>query len=147
MILICAVSLNAQGLVSKTYDAIDNKTTWFTETDNCSIMKITEAGQTRYYLSIYAYSNYCTVNNKGVKILFSDGTKWVKLTEEIDTDASDNNKGNFRYSGFVRLNATDLKLFSTKVIIAYKVYIFDVTLSEHEALLFQSATQIIQTSK
>lgn len=133
-------------LLDKTYDEFDNTTRFeTTETGDIKIYKFIEQAETTYYLSMYAYSEYCTAGCTGIIILFTDGTKWSKPNEKIDMDVSgDNSKGSFEYRGFVTLTKTDRTIFSTKQIKAYKLYIFDQSYPyEYAKQLMKGCTAII----
>jgi hypothetical protein len=109
--------------INKTYDEIDGVTTYYTPIpSDVSIWRTVTPTTNVIDLSLKAIGSSLTVGSKGVTVLFTDGTKWSKPNEPIDVDYSD---GHYVYSAFITLNGEDLKLFQTKVIKKYKLYIYD----------------------
>ena len=88
---------------------------------NAVIYKDISKKSTVYYLSLKTTGSTCVVYEKGVTVLFTDGTKWIKPNEKIDVDADNG----FNYSAFITLSKQDLLLFSTKKIKKFRLYIFD----------------------
>ena len=81
-----------------------------------------------FYLSLDACGSTLNVAEKGVIILFDDGSKFEKPNAEIDVDY----KGEYctyKYSCFIPLTKTELLTFSKKKIKKYRLYIYDEELS------------------
>lgn len=81
-----------------------------------------------FYLSLDACGSTLNVPEKGVIILFEDGSKFEKPSAEIDVDY----KGDYctyKYSCFIPLTKTELLTFSKKKIKKYRLYIYDEELS------------------
>lgn len=106
-----------------------------------TIIKTINKGVAVYYLSLTTYGLTATVDGTGVIILFTDGTKWNNPTE-IDVDATTDG---FRYSAFIPLTATDLDLFSSKIISKFRLYIYDKEIKSIEAEKFTLYTKCIQS--
>ncbi|WP_395042880.1 hypothetical protein [Flavobacterium sp.] len=107
------------------------------------IYKHIKNGKSVYYLKLRTYGSTVNVNEKGVIILFQDGTKWAR-TEEIDVDA---NGGGFEYSAFITLTLADLNTFSTKQIKKFRLYIYDHEIDLEFADKFKSYVQCLKKSK
>jgi hypothetical protein len=86
------------------------------------IYKILESGDVMFFLSLQTYGNTLNVGETGVILLFDDGTKMNKPSEEIDVDA--HAKG-FKYSAFISLTETEVISLSTKKIKKFRLYIYD----------------------
>jgi hypothetical protein len=94
-------------------------------TNDVSIMKVIKKGQIKptYYLDLETRGSTLNYNGKGVIVLFKDGTKWSKPDEKIDTKVV---KGDgWGYRAFITLTEQDLRLFSTKEIDKFRLYIYD----------------------
>ena len=81
-----------------------------------------------FYLSLDACGSTLNVAEKGVIILFDDGSKFEKPNAEIDVDY----KGEYctyKYSCIIPLTKTELLTFSKKKIKKYRLYIYDEELS------------------
>lgn len=103
-----------------------------------SLMKVSKKGKpSAFYLSLRSYGNTLNVNEKGVILIFEDKTKWIK-NAEIDVEAE---KGSYEYSAFITLSQNDLKLFSSKRIKKFRLYIYDTTLNAGFANKFLNYTK------
>jgi len=85
-----------------------------------------------YYLSLFTVGHTVVIDGKGAYILFEDGKKWSKSVK-IDVDAT---QSGFRYSAFVPLTNSDLKLLKSKKISKFKLYIFEQSISDDDANMF-----------
>ena len=101
-------------------------------------------GKTVYYLRLRTYGSTVNVNEKGVIVLFTDGTKWNKPSAEIDLDTD--RKG-YEYSCFIQLSSSDLTLFKSKTIKKFRLYIYDETLEERFAESFKEYVNCIIKAK
>lgn len=93
-----------------------------------------------YYLSLTTYSGSVSVGNRGVIIIFSDGTKWTKNVE-VDVDTHEDK---FSYSAFIKLTEQELLLFMTKQVKKYRLYIFDREIEPFEARRFSLYAKCIK---
>jgi hypothetical protein len=84
--------------------------------------KISNGTDTFYYLGLESNGSTVTIDGKGVIILFEDGTKFEKLAEEIDVKVG---KTDYIYSCFISLTKDEAKLFASKKISKYRLYIYD----------------------
>lgn len=105
-------------------DKFENKETFYTPAEKgVSFVKVVENGVTIIYLSIHVYGNTLNVGEKGLYILFDDGSKYVNAEVKIDVKTS--NGSGYDYSAFIRLTPDDLKNFSTKNMTDKRAYIYD----------------------
>jgi hypothetical protein len=98
-----------------------------------TIYKSIEGIRTVYYLSLRTYGRTANVGESGVIILFDDGTKMNKPSEEIDIDTDDRG---FEYSAFIALTETEVQLLTTKKIKKFRLYIYDEEVNPGEANKF-----------
>jgi len=114
--------------IDKSYDEIENETTYHTPYNlDASITRISKNNANTYYLSLEYKSNNVNYGLKGVTVLFTDGTKWQRPNDKVDVDYRN---GNFVYNCFIPLTKEDLKIFQTKIIKKYKLYIYEVNFTE-----------------
>lgn len=85
------------------------------------LYKIIKNGVAHYFLSLNTSGSTVNVGERGVIVLFTDGTKWTRQTE-IDVDADSHG---FDYSAWITLTANDLLIFQNKVISGFRLYIYD----------------------
>lgn len=91
------------------------------------MLKYIKDGAVTYFLSLSAIGSTLNVSEKGVIVLFTDGTKWHREDEEIDTDSHSGD--GWLYSAFIRISEEDLKTFASKKINKFRLYIYDQQLS------------------
>lgn len=94
-----------------------------------------------YYLSLHTIGRTLNVGKVGVNLLFSDGTKWNKQAK-IDVDV--NSGGGWKYSSYIKLNQNDLRLFSTKNVSSFRLYIYDNEVISSYSELFKTYVQTIK---
>lgn len=110
--------------ITKTFDEIENKTTFYSPINmDVSIWRVIENNTETYYLSLEALGSTLNYGGTGVTILFTDKTKWSRPAEKIDVDYDSSTY--YKYSAFIKLTKEDLKLFQTKTIKKFKLYIYD----------------------
>lgn len=114
----------ANKFINKRFDEFEEKTTYITPIlDDMVLSKHIKDNDVKYYLSLYTIGSTLNYGGKGVFVIFEDGTKWVKESEEIDVE---NIKGsNWGYKAFIPLNQKDLEIFSNKVVKKFRLYIYD----------------------
>lgn len=126
------------------YDEFENEKKYNSPILNSvTIYKFIKKGVANYYLSLSTNGSTIVVDGIGAKILFTDGTKWSKNIK-IDVDAG--NDG-FNYSAFIKLTPQDLKIFSTKKISQFRLYIFDQKITKDESEEFKNYVNCILKSK
>ena len=86
------------------------------------LYKSIKNGKSVYYLSLDTYGSTLNVLEKGVSILFTDGTKFNKPLTSIDVDADGDG---YKYSAFIPLTLLETKFFTTKQIKKFRLYIYD----------------------
>ena len=96
-----------------------------------------------YYLSLEAEGATLNYGTKGVIVLFSDGTKWTKPNEKVESTY----RNGLHYSCFITLSPTDVELFSKKSIKAYRLYIYDASYESEDARVFANAIRKIKSMK
>lgn len=96
-----------------------------------------------YYLKLRTYGSTLNINEKGVIILFDDGTKWSRASEiSVDTDSN-----RYVYSAFITLSTADLLIFSTKKIKKFRLYIYDEEVDKNYAEKFKQYVNCIRNVK
>ena len=90
---------------------------------NQSVMKVESEKDTSYYLILTTKGSTLNVGEKGVIVLFEDGTKWIRSEEEIKTKYYGGDE--YTYTAFMLLTSEDLIVFSTKQIKKFRLYIYD----------------------
>jgi len=108
-----------------------------------SLTKFISKGKTHYYLSLSTHGSTLNFNIRGVYVLFADKTKWNRLSEKIDLDYDDG----YEYSAFIELTPNELKLFQTKPINKFRLYIYDEVIDVEEAEKFMLQSNFIQLVK
>jgi hypothetical protein len=114
-------------------DKFENKETFFTPTENgISFIKTIENGKSNIYLSVRVNGSTLNVNEKGLFILFSDGTKISKPAAKIDVDVSSGS--GYVYSAFINLTQEEMNLLTKKSITDTKLYIYEGTVDNESAV-------------
>jgi len=111
--------------------------------DGAMLHKYIRKGVTTYYLNLEAEGSTVNYSTRGVIVLFTDGTKWIKPTEKVSL----NYRSGFHYSSFIRLTPADVELFSKKFIKGYKLYIYDSKLDISDAEEFVMGVNKVKISK
>lgn len=101
-------------------------------------------GKIVYYLSLRTIGSTLNVREKGVYIIFSDGTKWSRPTEEIEVEAD---KNGYEYSAFITLSANDLLTFSGKGIRKFRLFIYDESVNSADADKFKTYVKCVRKAK
>lgn len=108
------------------------------------INKYIKGSNTDYYLQLRAFGNSVSVAETGVIILFQDGTKMNKPSEEISVDAGENG---YTYNAWITLTAAEVESFSVKTIKKFRLYIYDKEVSPSEADKFTHYVKCIIDKK
>lgn len=127
------VSLNIEGIdfcskINQKKDDLTGKTAWSSPTNKNdiygpSVLLIENDGKKDIYLSLSTIGSTLNVKEKGVIILFEDGTKIERPNAQIETDVAKNN--DWRYSTFLTLSEEELDIISTKRMTKFRLYIYD----------------------
>lgn len=144
-------TLTASQRINEAYNGIEkdrneytNEVTFRTDLlKPISISKVINNGKSIYYLMLQTKGGTLNLNIKGVYLLFTDGKKWIKLNEKIDVDFDDG----YNYSAFIRLTEEDLKLFQSKKVSRFRLYIYDGNVSNADSEKFILQTNFIQKLK
>lgn len=115
-------------------DKFSNKVTTTTP-DNYEfvIIKVEENNISNIFLKLQSYGTTLNTNEKGLKILFSDGTVMTKPDVKIDYSNAAGTRG-WTYSCFIKLNEEDIQLLSSKSITDYALYIYERKMKESKAI-------------
>lgn len=112
-------------------DKFSNKVTYRSNSvKNISFVKLVENKTTNVYMSISIIGSTVNVGEKGVYLLFDDGTKIIKKEVEINVEST--SKG-FEYSAFFKINKNDLSILKTKFLTDFKLFIYDDVLKSGDA--------------
>lgn len=133
--------------ITKEYDEFENTTTWRSPLlKNISFTKVKYKDETvRMYLRITTYGSTLNVGEKGLTVIFEDGSRFERPAAEIDANTSSGY--GWRYTAFVSIDDEDLKLFATKKVKAYKLYIYEGALYGKDLALTLGYAQGILESK
>jgi hypothetical protein len=108
------------------------------------IQKYVNKGKITYYLSLTTYGNTVNVNEKGVFVLFTDGTKWSR-NSKVDVDVTDDAK--FRSSAFIALTPADVTMFGLKKVKEFRLYIYDEPIFSEDAEQFMTYLKCVKKAK
>ena len=99
------------------------------------VFKTIKNGKESYDMRLGTVGSTVSLNKTGVIVLFDDGTKWNKPDAEVDVDVSEQG---FDYNSYVRLDESDMALFSNKKVKKFRLYIYDEEVSPGFANRFVS---------
>ena len=108
-----------------------------------TIYKYLNKRKSVYYLSLKTTGITVNVNESGVIILFTDGTKWTR-SSKIDVEAGSDG---FDYSAFITLSSSDITTFSKKKIKKFRLFIYDEVVSSSDGDRFKLYTDCIKNAK
>ena len=126
---------NGIAQIEKTYDDFEDETTWKSPIlKNVVFYKYKDKnGEMTNYLVLRTKGLTLNIGEKGLMVIFEDGTRFEKANAEVDYDSSSG--AGWDYKVFIRINDDELSLFAEKKIKAYRLYIYDGNLSEKDKLL------------
>lgn len=104
--------------------------------NNIIFFKIINGSDTIYYLNLRTKGITLNSREKGVIILFTDGSKWSSTSARINVDIFPIivGKNNYwEYSTFIRLTEDDIQTFKTKEIKKYRLFIYDEVVNPKDA--------------
>lgn len=115
-------------------DKFDGSTTWSspsfgsglagTTSKRVKFIKVSDDGRINTYLKLTTYGATLNVGEKGLILLFQDGTKLEKPNAEVDSE-SDSGTVYWEYSTFTRISDEELEMFASKKIDSFKLYIYE----------------------
>jgi hypothetical protein len=115
-------------------DKFSSKVTTRTPTQfEYSLMKVDENSEKTIYLALQSYGVTLNIDEKGLKVLFSDGTVLSKPEVDIKYADASGTKG-WTYSCFIRLDENDIDTFITKTITDYSLGIYERKMNSTNAL-------------
>jgi hypothetical protein len=100
-----------------------------------AFMRVKRGNDIAYYINITNIGKTVSVDAKGAKILFSDGSKFEK-NEKVDVRVND--KAEYEYNSLIKLSAEELDLFLNKDISDTRLYIYDNSLSKDQSYLVKT---------
>lgn len=138
------LSFNTNAQIDKEVDEFTGEISAYTPLlKKASMMKFIKKGVTRYFLTLSTEGSTLTSYKTGVYVIFTDDTKWIKENEKVDYKSSRGSGWN--YTCFVTLTDNDLKLFATKKIKKFKLYIHTDDITEKDATEFmENVNKIIE---
>lgn len=144
--ILSMVSFSVSAQVSREVDDFDGEVTIaspYGKTLHLTKVISQQGGSIRYYLFLRTTGLTLNVREKGVIVLFSDGTKWSRDTK-IDVDSSDSG---WEYSAFIPIRQTELNMLCDKTISKFRLYIYDKTVGPTEASRFNKYCRQIRDMK
>jgi hypothetical protein len=108
------------------------------------LYKLVKSDIVTYYLSLKTYGRTVNIGERGVIILFDDGTRMSKPTVEIDIDIDE--KG-FEYSAYIPLTETEVNSLTTKKIKKFRLYVYDEEVSPGFADKFRYYVKCVMDKK
>jgi hypothetical protein len=135
---------NSKLEIQREDDEFENTITFYTNLlKPISLTKVIRGSKVNYYLSLSTNGSTLNYGIKGVYVLFTDKSKWNKLNEKVDVKYDDG----YIYSSFIELLPNDLKLFQTKTISKFKLYIYDEIIEIEDAEKFMLQSNYLQLMK
>jgi hypothetical protein len=113
---------NVNQCIFKKTDEFSGAITYFSiASEPISFMKVKTGSTTKYFISIHTYDDDPHYNTKGVFILFTDRSKWVRPNQIVKLNYNDG----FKYSSIIELSPHDLIIFQTKRISKFRLDQFE----------------------
>jgi len=132
-------NVNAQCAIKKTVDKFNGETTFRTPIlkPGSSVVqpvfftKVLKADGSvlGYFMSLTAYGSIPIVDGEGAIILFTDGNKEEYPTRKVDVEVSG---GSYEYSVFMSVREIMMEIYTDRAIDAFKLHIFERTLTNGE---------------
>ena len=120
--------------ISVKKDKFNGTTTWSspsfgsgiaaTTAKRVKFIKVLDGVNTTTYLSLTTYGATLNIGEKGLILLFQDGTKLEKPNAEVDSK-SDSGTVYWEYSTFTRISDEELEMFASKKIDSFRLYIYE----------------------
>lgn len=107
-----------------------------------TILKYIKKGKSTYYLR-FSVKSGGIYRGKGVSVLFTDGTKWIRPNEEVEVTYSDG----FENKVFMTLTPTDLTVFGSKTIKKIRLFIHDINVEKSEGDKFKNLVSVVVGKK
>lgn len=116
--------------VEKESDKFTDKITYSSPVLNpISFRKVKNGENATTFIKIDVIGNAPSVGNKGVIILFEDGTKIERPDAKIDTQVNHNGEG-YLYRAFFILNQDEIKKLTQKSITDVRLFVFDAEIND-----------------
>lgn len=115
-----------KGITSKTDDFTGEKTLMTPTMSNLVLVKSIKEKDTTYTLCLQVPNSQMAIG-KGAYVLFSDGSKWMKDFEEVDSQVI---TSYYVYYAKIQLTPDELEEISTKRIKKMKLHIFEADVTE-----------------
>ena len=133
--------------IKKTYDEFDDKTDWDSPILKNIVFYKTKYkdGMIRMYVRLSTEGVTLNVGEKGLIVIFEDGSRFERPNAEIKADSGAGSMWN--YTAFESINEEELSLFATKKVKAYKLYIYEGALYGKDALFTLGYAQGILDAK
>lgn len=109
-----------------------------------NMLKTINEGKETYVALLSVSGSTLNVKEKGVIVLFKDGTKIEKPEVGIDVNPLG---GNWQYSTAFYLDDEELNLFATKEIDAIRLYIYDAVIPKKQSENFKCQTAALRMAK
>lgn len=125
VVLLSFNSVNAQcEKISEKKDKFENEVVYRYSGQGVSLSKYVTNDTTRTtYLYLSLSSTYLTTPEKGVILLFADGSTFKMSNQKVDYDYSSN--GNWSYTAFIKVSEELNEKLLNSELTAFKLYIFD----------------------
>lgn len=104
--------------------------------------KFINKGKVSYYFST-SVSSSGIYYGRGIRVLFTDGSQWIKSNEVVDVDYD----SGIENSVFVKLSQVDLEFFKKKIVKKIRVYIHDKAVDQSLADEFRTVVNFIISKK
>ena len=132
--------------IDREIDKFTGELTISTKQSDVKLLKcINKNKPTVYYLRLESEAATINYGCKGVTVLFTDGTKWIKSSEKVDMNYYGTTT--FYATAFISLTPSDIKIFQTKNIASYRLYIYDTDITSEEANGFNKSFNKVVASK
>ena len=124
---------------------INSRIVFYNKTSPVTIYKYINKNVITYYLSLKTYGFTPIALEKGVIILFEDGSKLNKPNVNIDIQVTQN--ANYEYSAFFRITTSELSILRSKKIKKFRLYIFDEIINEEFSIRFPEYVKCVMDMK
>lgn len=126
---------NAANEITMKIDDFDNTITWASPSFGKGFAGTTlkrvifnktknEKGEYHNYLRLTTYGSTLNMGEKGLILLFEDGSRFEKPNAKIDANP-DSNTAYWQYSIFIEISDAELEIFASKKIDKFRLYIYD----------------------
>ena len=106
--------------------------------------KSIKGADTSTVISLATIGSTLNLDKQGAILLFSDGTRIEKKEQVIDVGSDSEG---WKYSAYIKLNADDLEILSSKLLTDFRLFIYDATIKPNKSERLQDYIKCLIKSK